>query len=395
MNKPRKIIAAFVCASALTLSGCATTPSAPPGAPLKIAVSGSDAKVHLDTGVVRTVPNPPSDTVSVIDLTSNPPRIIGEVEAPISVTGVAQSIAVAPDESFSIVTQSMRLNPQDPSKLVPGNAVTVIDLQARPPRVIQSLQAGLGASGISINRAGTLALIANRNDGTVSVFTIAGKTLTSAGSVKIGEKGSGPSHVVITPDGKRALVTRSGDSGMTILNINGAKVEATNRTFYAGQRPNAADITPDGAVVVVANLGRGQGDLDTVSVVDMNANPPRTVDTVTAGSNIEGLKLSPDGRWVAALATNGSNRPTTSPIYNPHGLLVVLRLDGKKLTRITETPIGAWPQGAVFTSDGRTILVANMVNKNIQVFSFDGTTLRETGQIALKGGGAAIRTAER
>jgi len=43
----------------------------------------------------------------------------------------------------------------------------------------------------------------------------------------------------------------------------------------------------------------------------------------------------------------------------------------------------------------RTILVQNMVERNIQVFSFDYSTLRETGQITLKGGGAAIRTAGR
>ena len=33
---------------------------------------------------------------------------------------------------------------------------------------------------MAINRAGTLALVANRNEGTVSIFTIAGKTVTAA-----------------------------------------------------------------------------------------------------------------------------------------------------------------------------------------------------------------------
>jgi len=43
----------------------------------------------------------------------------------------------------------------------------VIDLKSSPPRILATLQAGAGAAGVSINRAATLALVANRNEGTV------------------------------------------------------------------------------------------------------------------------------------------------------------------------------------------------------------------------------------
>ena len=59
----------------------------------------------------------------------------------------------------------------------------MIGLKAKPPAVIQTLEAGAAPSGLSINPAGTLALVANRNDGTVSIFSIANKTLTAAGKV--------------------------------------------------------------------------------------------------------------------------------------------------------------------------------------------------------------------
>ncbi|MGY3356618.1 DNA-binding beta-propeller fold protein YncE [Bradyrhizobium sp. GM0.4] len=45
------------------------------------------------------------------------------------------------------------------------------------------MQAGAGAAGVSINRAGTLALVANRSEGTVSVFTISGGTLAPVGKI--------------------------------------------------------------------------------------------------------------------------------------------------------------------------------------------------------------------
>src|SRR5205807_2292041 len=82
-------------------------------------------------------------------------------------------------------------------------------------------------AGVSINRAGTLALVANRSEGTVSVFSIAGHTLTPVGKISLGDDKSGPSHVAIAPDGKTALVTRDNDHKISVLSIDGTKVEYT------------------------------------------------------------------------------------------------------------------------------------------------------------------------
>jgi sugar lactone lactonase YvrE len=65
------------------------------------------------------------------------------------------------------------------------------------------------------------------------------------------------------------------------------------------------------------------------------------------------------------------------------------------LTKVADAPIGGWSQGVAFSADGRTLLVQNMVERDIQVFAFDGSVLRETCRIPLAGGGAAIRTAGR
>jgi len=360
-----------------------------------LAVSANDAKVRLQNGVVCAIVNAGPDTASIIDLTCDPPSIIAEVEVPTSVAGPPYAVAVAPDESFALVSAATKVDPADPTKIVSNNQVSVIDLTTKPPRVSQRLESGAGASGISINGAGTLALVCNRGEGTISIFTIDGKTLTPAGKVQLGDAKSSPGHVVITPDGTRALVTRDGDHALTLLRIDGATVEVTDRTFYAGFRPYGADMTPDGAVVVVANMGRGQGDVDTVSVIDMRMDPPRTVNTVSVGTTPEGIKLSADGRWCAVVAQEGSNRPIASKFHQPHGRLVVLELNGTQLTQVAEAPIGGWSQGVVFSADGRTLLVQNMVERDIQVFAFDGRVLHETSRIALKGGGAAIRTAGR
>jgi DNA-binding beta-propeller fold protein YncE len=361
----------------------------------QLAISSNDNKAVLVNGVVTVVRNPAPDTVSVIDLKATPPRMVAEIEAPGSVVGPPFSVAVAPDERLALVTASMKVDPNDPTKTVPDNRVSVIDLKTMPPKVIATLEAGLAPSGVSINRQGTLALVANRSEGTVSVYTIQGSTVTPAGKVTIADAKSGVSHAAITPDGKIALVTRDGDDRISVLAIDGTKVEYTKRDMNAGLRPYGIDISSRGDVAAVANIGRGQGDSDTVSLIDLRARPPRVVETVTVGQTPEGIKMSPDGSLVAVVVMNGSNKPKDSPFYNDNGKLVLLRVSGMSLSKVAEAPIGHWSQGAAFSPDGKTILVGNMVEKDVQVFAFDGRALKEVGRIKVNGGPAAVRTAEK
>jgi DNA-binding beta-propeller fold protein YncE len=365
------------------------------GAHAQLAVSANDNKASLDNGANVVVANPPPDNVVVIDLSAKPPKVIAQLDVPNSVVGPPMSVAVAPDESIALVTCASKLDPADAKKVVPDDTLSVIDLQASPPIVIATLKAGLGASGVSFNKRGTLALVANRNEGTVSVFTVSGKVLTAAGKVSLGDSASGPSHVVFTPDGKSALVTRDGDSVLSLLAIDGSKVESAKRDFAAGLRPYGVDMSPDGRFAVVANIGRNLGDADTVSLVDLQLKPPRVVETVTVGPTPEGIQLSPDGKTLAVVIHDGSGKAKESPFYHPNGALLLYRVDAMKLTKIAQAPIGRWSQGIAFSKDGTTILVQNMLERDIQVFRFDGVKLEDTGQrIKLNGGGAAIRTAK-
>jgi DNA-binding beta-propeller fold protein YncE len=324
--------------------------------------------------------------------------VIAETQAPVSVAGPPLSIAVTPDESLAIVTASNKIDPSDPTKQTPNNQVTVIDLKSSPPKVVAMLEAGKGAAGISINRQGTLALVSNLVDGTVSVFTIQGKTVTPAGTVEVGGAKAGGGMVAITPDGKTALVSRNADNKVSVLSIDGARVEYTKRDMTPGVRPIVLDIASSGAFAVVGSLAGGPtGDADSISLIDLTAKPPRVVDTIgVLGATAEGLKISPDSSVVAVVVHNGSNRAKDSPFYNDAGKLVIVRVTGKTMSRVTEAPIGHWSQGAAFSPDGKTILVGNMIEKDYWVFQWDGSTLKDTGQrVKVNGGPAAIRTVEK
>jgi len=365
------------------------------GAFAQIAISANDGKAALDDGKSITVKNPPADYITILDLGSNPPKVLGEVNnVPTSVVGPPQSVAIAPDESFALVTGAFKVDPADPTKTVADNKLTVIDLKAKPIAAVATLEAGLGATGVSINRAQTLALVANRNEGTVSVFTISGKTLTPAGKISLGDAKSGPSHAAFSPDGKTALVTRDGDHKISILKIEGNNVEYTKRDMTGGFRPYSLEISSKGDVAVFGNQGGGQGDADVINVVDMKATPPRIVDTISVGQTPEGVAMSPKGNFVAVTVMNGSNKPKASPFYSDNGLLKIFAVRGTKLTQVAQAPVGHWCQGAVWSRDEKTVVVQCMVEKDLEIFRFTGDGLKRTGEIKLKAGGAGLRTAE-
>lgn len=360
----------------------------------QIAVSANDNKAVLVNGATVVADNPVADTVNIIDLSASPPRVIGEVKAPASVVGPPQSVAVSKDESYALVTGAFKVDPADPKKVVPNDALSVVDLKANPPTVTATLQAGKGAAGVSINRAGTLALVANRNEGTVSVFTISGKTLTPAGKIDFGNANSGPCHAAFTPDGKVALVTRDGDHKISILSVDGNTVTDTKKFMVGGYRPYGIEISAKGDIAVVGNQGGGQGDADVISVIDLKANPPRVVDTISVGQTPEGVAMSGDGAYVAVTVMNGSNRAKTHPAFNDFGLLQVYSIKGTKLTKVGEAKVGHWCQGAAWSKNNKTVVIECMVEKNLQVFAFNGHSLKPAGTVALSGGGAGLRTAD-
>jgi DNA-binding beta-propeller fold protein YncE len=291
----------------------------------QLALSGNDSKFVVEDGISHIVSDPPPDTVTILDLGSHPPRVVGTVQAPHSWTGPPLAVAITPDESLGLVASAWKINPADPSQTIVDNRLTVIDLRATPPAVVQTLQAGAAATGVTVNRAGTLALVANRSDGTVSVFRIAAGRLTPVSTQVVAPASAQVSHVQFTPDGRFALVTRIADSLVTVLKVDGENVTPANLDIAAGQNPYAMDINHDGRWAVVANAG-----VDTVSLISLSVEPFHTVDTITVGPTPEGIQVSPDNRHVAVTVMNGSNREAADPLHGS-GQLVMLRIEDGRL----------------------------------------------------------------
>src|SRR6202023_1929996 len=101
--------------------------------------------------------------------------------------------------------------------------------------------------------------------------------------------------------------------------------------------------------------GSSDGHVDTASVIDLEANPPRIIDRVVVGDGPEGLAMSPKGDLAVAAILRGSNMKNAF-FYHENGSISVLKIHGKKGTKTPDIEVGGLPEAVMFTPDGKYIL---------------------------------------
>jgi DNA-binding beta-propeller fold protein YncE len=382
-----------------------------PASPIQaqFLITGNDEKVWFDeTG--KTVNQPPGkDTVSIIDIADRTkPRIVANLSLMNSIFGPPVNLAVTPDQHLALVANSLDwVKEGEGWKGVPDNKIYVIDLAASPPAQIGTVEAGKQPSGMAINRAGTLALITNRADDSISVLAIDGKNVKSLGTVSVATQPTAavaspppalPVAVAISPDGKRALVVKSGANRVGVLDIDGqkvsyAQVDGKNYDMATGLTPLNVQITSDGKLAIVNNIGGGQdGQVDTVGIIDLEANPPRVVDQVVVGDGPEGLAMSPTGGYAVSIILNGTGNTPKSAFYrHEKSLVALLKIDGKSVRKVAEVEVGGLAEGVAFSPDGGYLYVGNFVDGDIDILRLEADKLTKVANLKLPGHPASMR----
>lgn len=384
----------MIVAALLAVAGCASTGPGGPGKPDYMLV-GIDTKVVWgDDGKLQNLA-PGRDSVTIVDIGTDPanPKVVANLPLMNSIFGPPTNLAIAPNGQLGLVANSMDWVADGPGwKASPDNKLYVIDLTTSPPTRIDTIAVGKQPSGMAINRAGNLALVANRADNSISVLSIAGKEVRLVDTVMIGEQ---VAHVAFTPDGKRALAAKFPGHKVALLEVDGQKVTYTKRDLPVGLWPYNLDIAPDGRLALTAdngNAGGSDGSVDTVSVIDIEANPPRVIDKVVVGDAPEGLAISPTGKLAVAVLLRGSNNAKTDWFYNRNGSVAVLRIDGKKVTKVGEVEVRGLPEGAVFSPDGNWLYIGNFMDSDISVLRVSGDSVTNTGVLLkLPGKPASMR----
>src|SRR6516225_688820 len=363
----------------------------------QVLIVGNDEKPGWDENGKSILHDPGHDTLSVIDIAKGDiPRITATIPLINSVAGPPTNLAITPSGEIAFVANSLEPVVQGwGHRLEPDNKVFLIDLKPNPPNVIGTIVVGKQPSGMAISPKGDLALVANRGDGTISVMSIRGKDVLVTDTVTVGAPTDGVSAVAISPDGKRALAAKAAANKVALLSINDGKVTYDKQDLPAGIFPYNIAVTPDGKLAVTADTGNGgssDGNVDTVSVIDLEADPPRVIDHVTVGDSPEGLAISPKGDLAVTVEARGSNAPKTAFFHHPGGAVTALRIDGKKLTNVGAVDVGVLPEAVAFSPDGQYLYVGNFLDGDMSVLKVDGTTLTDTGQrIKLPGHPASMR----
>jgi DNA-binding beta-propeller fold protein YncE len=361
----------------------------------EVMIIGNDEKVGWDDTGKTVFGAPGKDTVTIVDITNREaPRIVTSLSLMNSIFGPPTNLAITPDEKVALVANSMDWA-QDGAgwKAVPDDKIYVIDLTQTPPKHVATVQGGKQPSGMAINARGDLALVTNRADSSITVLSIRGTDVKVVGTVPMGDQ---VAAVAITPDGKRALAVKFPAHKVAVLDIAGDKVTYAKYDMPAGLWPYNVDVTPNGKLALTAdngNSGSSDGHVDTVSVIDLEATPPRVIDRVVVGDAPEGFAISPTGDLAVAVLLNGSaGVPKNAWFANKAGKLAVLKIDGKKVVKVQDVEVGGLPEGLVWSPDGKYLYVGNFTDSNVSILRVEAGKLVDTGKkLQLPGHPASMR----
>jgi DNA-binding beta-propeller fold protein YncE len=350
-------------------------------------IVGNDEKVLWDDQGKPVLSPPGKDTVQIIDMASpEKPKIVATLQLENSVVGPPTNLAIAPDNSIALIADSMTIvDDNGTRKMVPTDKLWVVDLKANPPKLVQTVTLGKQPSGLSFSPDGKLALVCNRADGTISVLQIAGAQVTPTDTITMG---SSVSAVEFTPDDKHALAVKSPDNHVALLDVDGDKVTYNKLDLPTYLFPYNVVVTPDSKLAITADNGFGgsaDGNMDAVSVVDLEGPHPHVIAHVTVQDAPEGLAMSPKGDLAVVANVNASNNPPAW-FYHKNGSVTILRIDGKKVMAIKTIEVGRVPEAVAFAPDGRYIYVGNYTDQDFSILKVNETNVVDTGKRFKVGG---------
>lgn len=271
------------------------------------------------------VPNEKSNTVSVINTTTNTvisTLIVGNVPCGVAFSPDGQKVYVtnfgddnSPGRYFSVIDTATQ---EVTNQLVEGfkpsgiavipdgtlyvacystNDVYAIDLATNR---VSRILVGLHPLEVEVATTpnGLRVYVANRHSNDVSVIDTTTNTVVTSVSV-----GTEPYRTAVDSSGARLYVTNQGSANVSVIDTATNKVVAN---INVEKYPSGIAVTPDDKWVYVANKKTPRG---TVSVISTSNDT--VIKTIDVGNRPCGVAVTSDGKWVYVI-NSGSN--TTSVI---------------------------------------------------------------------------------
>lgn len=262
--------------------------------------------------------------------------------------------------------------------------------------ILATIETGVNPAGIAITPNDHRAYVANNNN-----YGIAGEDSVSVLDLKHNKQKtiindasfSGPYTVTIDHKGKKAYVTNSNSTTISIIDIEHNTVIGTIDGFDG---PSGMVIKPHGEgkhkIAYVNNYGSaagvGSGNGNTISVVDLKTST--IIDTITVDQAPAALAISHDGHYVYVVNYVDGNPGT--------GTMQVIRTADNSIVSTTTGFSG--PFDIAVKHDGKYAYVTNFGSNNFEPFGRTVSVVRlhdcqpyikETVMVGIQPSGIAIK----
>jgi DNA-binding beta-propeller fold protein YncE len=275
-------------------------------------------------------------------------------------------VAFSPDGSLLAVTDA------DSASVslfaVAGSTVT--------PNATQPTIESRGRSeGVAFSPDGSLLAVTNLDSASVSLFTVAGSRVTPNAIQTTVDTGTRPTGVAFSPDGSLLAVTNLGSASVSLFTVVGSTVtpNATKPTVGTGRDPYGVAFSPDGSLLAVTSYA-----FDSVllyTVIGSSVTPNATQAAVSTGVHPYGVAFSPDGSLLAAANQGGSDGVS------------LFTVTGSTVSAASPAIVGTGrlPTGVAFSPDGSLLAASNYSSASVSLYTPRGVT-GVAGSVSVAGG---------
>jgi YVTN family beta-propeller protein len=203
---------------------------------------------------------------------------------------------------------------------------------------------------------GRSALVANVDDGTISVINLASLTVSQTISLPpLNGFPMRPSGIAILPDGSKAYVADHVDLPGGAVYVIDLTTMKFSTMFDVSGFPASIAVTPDGSQVWVSSWGGGR-----VDVYDTLTNAPVTGFSVPQANGI-------------------AFNPTGTRAYMASGAFgTVIVADTSTYQVLAQIPVGSYPHAVRVSQTGRHVFVTNPLSNSISLIDASTNTVLRT-----------------